>query len=257
MSLQARAVFDFAAVEGKVCGEGARVGSGMGWAQMGEKTKIRMGEPQLAGQEGPSSAPVASAGPHVDKGKRKVAPVSGLVRQVCGCVSPIHSVVKAGPSGSHVFLPVLGHPRPLIRVSQVRLEEAQAEVVLWRLETEELWRERARGYVLAQEREEELGQVRHEQDKVVHACDSLLHEWDEFREWCEHQGDEVDQLRVQLAQAAGLGEAAGPVVITAAEIDELAQGLQEAHELEGQWREWLLCEVVGACDDALTWARKH
>ncbi|KAG6895770.1 hypothetical protein C0992_012754 [Termitomyces sp. T32_za158] len=71
------------------------------------------------------------------------------------------------------------------------------------------------------------------------------------------QDDEVDRLWVQLAWAAGLGEAAGPAVITAAEIDELAQGLQEVHELEGQRRKWLLCKVAGARDDARTWAWEH
>ncbi|KAG6887052.1 hypothetical protein C0992_001012 [Termitomyces sp. T32_za158] len=183
MSLQAQAVFDFAAVESK--------------AQLGKKTEIHMGEPRLAGQVGPLSAPVTSTGPRVNK-----------------------------------------------------------EAAQWKLEVEELWRERVWGYALAQEWEEELGRVRRKWDKVVHACDLLLHEQDEFQERREAQ-DEVDRLQVQLVQAAGLGEAAGPTVITAAEINELVQGLQEVHELEGRQHEWLLCEVVEARDNALTWAREH
>ncbi|KAG6896598.1 hypothetical protein C0992_007256 [Termitomyces sp. T32_za158] len=124
---------------------------------MGEKTKIRMGELQLADQEGSSSAPVVSVGPRVNKGKRKAAPASGPVRQVCCCTSPVCPVAEAGLLGSHVFSPVSGHPLPSIGVLQVWLEEAQAEAARWRLEAEELWWERVRGYALAQEWEEKLG----------------------------------------------------------------------------------------------------
>ncbi|KAG6895021.1 hypothetical protein C0992_003485 [Termitomyces sp. T32_za158] len=147
------------------------------WAQMGEKTKVHLGEPPQAGPRVLPSAPVVPVGP---------------------------------------------------RVNNARFEEVQAEGARWRLEAEELRRERTRGYALAQEQEEELG-----------------------------RGDEVERLQVQLVRAAGLGEAAGPTVITAAEIDVLAQGLQEAHKLEGRRREWLLREVAGGRDNALTWAWEH
>ncbi|KAG6896330.1 hypothetical protein C0992_008949 [Termitomyces sp. T32_za158] len=154
---------------------------------MGEKTEIRMEELQLAGQEESLSAPVASAGPCADKGKRKAAPASGPIRWA-------------------------------------RLEEAQAEAVQWRLETEELQREQARGYALAQEQEEELGQVRRERDEVVRMHDLLLHEQDEFQEQRETQDD---------------------------------KGLWEAHKLEGRQCEWLLRKVAEAHDNALTWAWEH
>ncbi|KAG6888318.1 hypothetical protein C0992_008852 [Termitomyces sp. T32_za158] len=204
------------------------------WAQMGEKTEIRMGEPQLAGQEGSLSALVVSVGPRVNKGKCKTAPALGPIRQVCRRASSMCPVAKAGPSGSHVFLPVLGHLLPLLGVPQVWLEEAQAEAVQWRLEAEELRREQVQGYALAQEQEEELGRVRRKQDKAVRTCDLLLRERDKFWERRRAQDDKVERLRIQLAQAAGLGEAVGPAVIIAAEIDALAQCLWEAHELEGQ-----------------------
>ncbi|KAG6883735.1 hypothetical protein C0992_007966, partial [Termitomyces sp. T32_za158] len=172
-------------------------------------------------------------------------------------MSPMHPVAEAGLSGSHVFSPVSGHPLPSLKVLQVWLEEAQAEAVRWRLEVEELRREWVQGYALAQEWEEELGQVRHEQDKAVRAHDLLLHKRDKFRERRGAQDDEVERLWVQLARAAGLGEAAGPAVITAVEINVLAQGLWEMHKLEGRQHEWLLREVVGVRNNALTWAQEH
>ncbi|KAG6883261.1 hypothetical protein C0992_009267, partial [Termitomyces sp. T32_za158] len=221
------------------------------WAQMGEKTEVRMGEPQQAGPGGSPSAPVVLVGPHADKGKRKAAPSSGPVRRVRRRASPVRPVAEAGPSGPHVLLPVSGHPIPALEAMRTWLEEAQAEAARWRLEAEELRRERVRGYALAQEREEELGRVMRERDEAGRARDLLLRERDEFRERRGVQDDEVERLRVQLARAAGLGEGVGPAVITAAEIDALAQGLQEAHELEGRRREWLLREVAGARDDAL------
>ncbi|KAG6871093.1 hypothetical protein C0992_011722, partial [Termitomyces sp. T32_za158] len=224
---------------------------------MGEKTEVRMGEPQQAGPGGSPSAPVVLVGPRADKGKRKAAPSSRPVRWVHCRVSPVRPVAEAGPSGLHVFLPVSGHPVPALGAMQARLEEAQAEAARWRLEAEELRRERVRGYALAQEREEELGRVMRERDEAGRARDLLLRERDEFRERRGVQDDEVERLRVQLARAAGLGEGVGPAVITAAEIDALTQGLREAHELEGRRREWLLREVAGARDDALTWAREH
>ncbi|KAG6882031.1 hypothetical protein C0992_012920 [Termitomyces sp. T32_za158] len=219
---------------------------------MGEKTEVRMGEPQHAGPGGLPSAPVVLVGPHADKGKHKAAPSSGPVRRVRRRASPVHPIAKAGPSGSHVFLPVSGYPVPALRAMQARLKEAQAEAARWRLEAEELRQERVQGYALAQEREEELGQVVRERDEAGRARNLLLCERDEFRERCGVQDDEVERLRVQLVRAAGLGEAVGPVVITAAEIDALTQGLREAHELEGCQREWLLREVAGARDDALS-----
>ncbi|KAG6894486.1 hypothetical protein C0992_005941, partial [Termitomyces sp. T32_za158] len=74
-------------------------------------------------------------------------------------------------------------------ILQVQLKDTQAEAARWRLETEELQREWARGYALAQEQEEELGWVRHKQDKVVHACNLLLHEQDEFQKQRKTQDD--------------------------------------------------------------------
>ncbi|KAG6894409.1 hypothetical protein C0992_006230 [Termitomyces sp. T32_za158] len=196
-------------------------------------------------------------GPRVDKGKRKAAPSLEPVRQVCRRASPVRPVAKAGLSGSHVFSPMSGHPVPALGVMQAQLEEVQAEAARWRLEAEELRREQVRGYALAQEQEEELGRVMRKRDEAGRARDLLLCEWDEFRERRGVQDDEVERLRVQLARAAGLGEGVGPVVITAAEIDVLMQGLREAHELEGHRREWLLRKVAGARDDALTWAWEH
>ncbi|KAG6875381.1 hypothetical protein C0992_004053 [Termitomyces sp. T32_za158] len=227
------------------------------WAQMGEKTEVRMGEPLQAGPGVSPSAPVVPVGPRVDTGKRKAAPSSGPVRQICRWASPACSIAEAGPLGSHVFSPVSGHPLPVIGVPQARFEEVQVEAAQWRLEAEELRREQARGYALAQEREEELGRVRRKQDKAGRMQDLLLRERDESWERCGVQDDEVERLQVQLARAAGLGEAVGPVVITAAEINALAQGLREMHKLEGWRREWLLREVAGAHNDALTWAREH
>ncbi|KAG6882971.1 hypothetical protein C0992_010153, partial [Termitomyces sp. T32_za158] len=221
------------------------------WVQMGEKTEVRMGEPQQAGPGGSPLAPVVLVGPRVDKGKRKAAPLSGPIRWVRRRASPVRLVAEAGPSGSHVFSPVSGHPVPALGAMQARLEEVQAEAAWWRLEAEELRRERVRGYTLAQEQEEELGRVTRERDEAGRACDLLLHERDEFQERRGIQDDEVERLRVQLARAAGLGEGVGPTVITAAEIDALTQSLREAHELEGRQREWLLREVAGARDDAL------
>ncbi|KAG6885618.1 hypothetical protein C0992_005006 [Termitomyces sp. T32_za158] len=227
------------------------------WAQMGEKTEVRLGEPPQAGPGVSLSAPVVSMGPHVDKGKRKVAPLSGPIRQIHRRASPARSIAEAGPSGSHVFSPLSGHPLPAIGVPQARFEKVQVEAARWRLEAEELRWERAWGYALVQEREEELGWVRHERDEVGCAHNLLLRERDESWKRRGVQGDEVERLQVQLACVVGLGEAAGPVVITAAEIDALAQGLREAHELEGRRREWLLRKVAGACNDALTWAQEH
>ncbi|KAG6875661.1 hypothetical protein C0992_002909 [Termitomyces sp. T32_za158] len=224
---------------------------------MGKKTKVHMGEPQQAGPGGSPSAPVVLVGPRVDKGKHKAAPSLGPVRRVHRRASPMRPVAEAGPSESHVFLPVPGHPVPVLGAMQARLTEAQAEAARWRLEAEKLQQERVRSYALAQEREEELGRVMRERDKAGCARNLLLHERDEFRERRGVQDDEVERLRVQLVWAAGLGEAVGPVVITAAEIDALTQGLQEAHELEGCWHEWLLREVAEARDDALTWAWEH
>ncbi|KAG6878201.1 hypothetical protein C0992_008490 [Termitomyces sp. T32_za158] len=224
---------------------------------MGEKTEVRMREPQQAGPRGSPSAPVVPVGPHVNKGKCKAVPSSGPVRQIRHCASPVRSVAEAGLSGSHVFLPMSGHSLPAIGAPQARFKEVQAEAAWWRLEAEELRRERARGYALAQEREEELGQVRRERDEAGRARDLLLHEQDEFQEQLEVQDDEVERLQVQLARAAGLEEAAGPAVIMAAEIDMLTQGLREAHELEGRRHEWLLRKVAGACNNALTWAQEH
>ncbi|KAG6875929.1 hypothetical protein C0992_001693 [Termitomyces sp. T32_za158] len=185
---------------------------------MGEKTEVRLGEPQQAGPGVSPSALVVPVGPRVNNGKCKAAPSSGPIRRVCRRLSPVRSVAEAGLSRSHVFSPVSRHPLPVIGVLQARFEEVQAEAARWRLEAEELQWERAQGYMLAQEREEELD---------------------------------------QLARVAGLGEAAGPTVITAVEIDALAQGLREAYELEGWQHEWLLHEVAGAHNNALTWAWEH
>ncbi|KAG6880147.1 hypothetical protein C0992_005231 [Termitomyces sp. T32_za158] len=129
VSLQAQAVFNFAAVEG----------------EMGEKTEICIGEPQLAGTEGSSSALVVSMGLYVDKGKRKAAPALGPTRRVCHCAFPVCPVAEAGPLGLHVFLSVLEYPLPSLRVPQVQLEEAQAEAAQWRLEAEELRQEQVWG----------------------------------------------------------------------------------------------------------------
>ncbi|KAG6897227.1 hypothetical protein C0992_003331, partial [Termitomyces sp. T32_za158] len=118
------------------------------WAQIGEKTEIRMGEPQPAGQAGQTSASVASTGPRIDKDKHKAVPASGPVRQGCMFCQGI-------------LLPSIG-------VLQVWFEEAQAEAARWRLEVEELRQERVRGYALAQEWEEELGRTRRKWDKAVH-----------------------------------------------------------------------------------------
>ncbi|KAG6890987.1 hypothetical protein C0992_011518 [Termitomyces sp. T32_za158] len=133
----------------------------------------------------------------------------------------------------------------------------QAEAARWRLEAEELRREQVRGYALAQEWEEELGRVRRKQDKAVHPRDLLLCEQDKFQERRGVQDDKVERLQVQLAQAVGLGEVAGPTVITAVEIDVLVQGLREMHEVEGWQCKWLLREVAGVRDNALTWAQEH
>ncbi|KAG6893014.1 hypothetical protein C0992_011567, partial [Termitomyces sp. T32_za158] len=222
------------------------------WAQMGEKTEVRMGEPPQAGPGGLPLVPVVLVDSRVDKGKGKAAPSLGPVRRVCHCASPMRPIAEAGPSGLHVFSPVSGHPVPTLRVMQARLEEVQAEAARWRLEAEELRRERVWGYALAQEREEELGRVIRERDEAGRARNLLLHERDEFRERRGVQDDKVERLPVQLARAAGLGEAVGPAVITAAEIDALTQGLQEAHKLEGRRHEWLLREVAGARNDALS-----
>ncbi|KAG6881350.1 hypothetical protein C0992_001275, partial [Termitomyces sp. T32_za158] len=119
------------------------------WAQMGEKTEVRMGEPQ----------------------KCKAAPSSGPVRRVRRCASPVHPVAEAGPLGPPVLSPVSGHPIPALEAMRTRLEEAQAEAARWRREAEELRRERVRGYALAQEREEELGRVMRERDEAGRARD--------------------------------------------------------------------------------------
>ncbi|KAG6893883.1 hypothetical protein C0992_008302 [Termitomyces sp. T32_za158] len=166
------------------------------WAQMGEKTEMRIGEPQQAGPGGSPSAPVVLVGPRVNKSKRKVAPLSGPIRRVRRCASPVCSIAEAGSSGSHVFSPVSGHPVLALRVMQAWLEEVQAEVARWRLEAEELRRERVRGYALAQEREEELGRVMRERDKAGRARNLLLCERDEFQERRGVQDDEVERLRV-------------------------------------------------------------
>ncbi|KAG6882884.1 hypothetical protein C0992_010390 [Termitomyces sp. T32_za158] len=97
------------------------------WAQMGEKTEVRMGEPQQAGPGGSPSAPVVLVGSHANKGKRKAAPSLGPVRRVRRRASPVHPVAEAGPSGPPVLSPVSGHPIPALEAMRTRLEEAQAE----------------------------------------------------------------------------------------------------------------------------------
>ncbi|KAG6894729.1 hypothetical protein C0992_004922 [Termitomyces sp. T32_za158] len=144
-------------------------------------------------------------------------------------------------------------PNALLQVSAA-LGEADEALVRYADAVEECREHLAR----IEELEDDLGVVVRDreilcrkQDEAVRMHDLLLHERDKFQEWHETQDDEVDRLQAQLARAVGLGEAAGPAVITAAEIDELAQGLQEAHKLEGWWHKWLLCEVAGARDKVL------
>ncbi|KAG6893683.1 hypothetical protein C0992_009007 [Termitomyces sp. T32_za158] len=91
---------------------------------MGEKTEVRMGEPQQAGPGGSPSALVVLVGPRADKGKRKAAPSSGPVKRVCRRVSPVRPIAEAGLSGLHVFSPVSGFPVPALGAMQARLEEA-------------------------------------------------------------------------------------------------------------------------------------
>ncbi|KAG6874944.1 hypothetical protein C0992_005887, partial [Termitomyces sp. T32_za158] len=199
----------------------------------------------------------ASAVAVVPCGKRKVAPVPGLVKQVRRPASPGRPVAKAGSSGLRVFSPWSGRPLSLVGVPQSRPGESQAVVAGPGLEEAELRWERDRGLMQIQAQAEELTRARRERDEAVLARDQLL------RERVGHPGQrkalegEVGGLLTRLVQAAGLEGMARVAVPLVAEVDELAHRLHKAHALESRWREWLLWEVVAAWGEALDWAWEH
>ncbi|KAG6872483.1 hypothetical protein C0992_009562, partial [Termitomyces sp. T32_za158] len=167
------------------------------------------------------------------------------------------SVAEAGFSGSRVFSPRSGHPLSLVGVPQSRPGESQAVTAGPGLEEVGLQRERDRDLVQIQAPAEELARARRERDKAVLARDQLLRERVGHPEQREALEGEVGGLLTQLVRAAGLEGLAGVAVPSAAEVDELAHCLREAHALENRRREWLLWEVAAARGEALDWAREH
>ncbi|KAG6871184.1 hypothetical protein C0992_011548, partial [Termitomyces sp. T32_za158] len=135
--------------------------------------------------------------------------------------------------------------------------ESQAVAAGPGLEEAELRRERDRGLVQIQAQAEELARARRERDKAVLARDQLLRERGGHPGQREALEGEVGDLLTRLVRAAGLEGLAGVAVPSAAEVDELARRLREAHALESRRREWLLWEVVAARGEALDWAWEH
>ncbi|KAG6886999.1 hypothetical protein C0992_001264 [Termitomyces sp. T32_za158] len=212
------------------------------WAQMGKNTAIHVAGPRSKSGE-PSGSTIVVV-PHVGRGKRKAVPAPGPTKRVRRRASLV-----AGPSGLRIFLPRSGCPLLLAVALQVCLEESQTVVARLHLENKDLQRERNRGCVQAQAQEEELHQARRKQDDAVCAWDLSLCKCGGLLEGREVG---VGGLVTQLAQVMGLERVAGITVPLAAEVNELAWGLREVNALEGRQYEWLLWEVAGAQDKALS-----
>ncbi|KAG6882321.1 hypothetical protein C0992_012099 [Termitomyces sp. T32_za158] len=215
------------------------------WAQMGEKSMIRVAGPWSKGGELASRAAVE---PH---SKRKAAPVPRPAKRVRRPASPGRSVAEAGSSGSRVFSPQSGHPLSSVGVPQSHPGESQAVAAGPGLEEAELRRERDRGLMRIQAQAEELARARCERDKAVLACDQLLCKRVGHPGQREALEGEVGGLLTRLVRAAGLEGLAGVAVPSAAEVNELARRLREAHALENRRRKWLLWEVAAAWSEAL------
>ncbi|KAG6876038.1 hypothetical protein C0992_001231 [Termitomyces sp. T32_za158] len=216
---------------------------------------IRVVGPQSKG--GKSSALGVVVVPHAVHDKRKAALGPRPVGQAHCRVSPVRPVAKAGPSGSHVFLPRSGSLLPPARGLQVQPGELQAAVTWLSSENAELQQEQDGNIVQIQVQAEELARARRERNKAVRVHDQLLRK----RAGCPEQRKtlegKVGSLLTRLAQEAGLEGMARVTVPLAAEVNKLVRCLQEANELEGHRCKWLLWEVVGAQSEALNWAREH
>ncbi|KAG6876825.1 hypothetical protein C0992_011630, partial [Termitomyces sp. T32_za158] len=166
------------------------------WAQMGEKSAIRVAGPRSEGGESSASAVVVV--PRAICNKRKAGP-------------------QAGKAGSRAFLPRSARPLPVVGVSQSRPEEPQAEATGLGSDKAELWRERDGDLARIQAQAEKLARMRRKRDKAVLERDQLLREHvDQPGQWGTLEG-EVGGLLTRLVRAAGLEGMAGVTVPSAAE----------------------------------------
>ncbi|KAG6871028.1 hypothetical protein C0992_011849, partial [Termitomyces sp. T32_za158] len=222
---------------------------------MGEKSAIRVAGPRPEGGE--SSASAVAGAPRAIRNKRTAAPVPGPVKRVRRLASPVRSVAEAGPSGARVFSPRSARPLPAVGVSQSRPEESRMEARGPGSDKAESLREPDGDLARIRAQAEELARTRRERDEAVLERDRLLRERVGRPGQREDLEGEVGGLLTRLVRAAGLEGMAGVAVPSAAEVDELARRLREAHELEGRRREWLLWEVAAARGEALNWAWEH